>query len=101
MMKDKFIKTSSLKWKEIEKDVFEKECLAGKKGLKISILKIKPGKYIARHRHADTRYNFILKGSMSDGNNEYAEGDLIVNEKGSRHFLEAGSHGCEFLLIWG
>ncbi|MFA5871561.1 MAG: cupin domain-containing protein [Parcubacteria group bacterium] len=99
-MKDKYIKTTAIKWKEIQRDVFERECLAGKGGLKISILKIKPGKYITRHVHTDTRYNYILKGSMSDENHKYGKGDLIINKKGSKHFLKAGPAGCEFLLIW-
>jgi len=99
-MKDKYIKTTNIKWKEIQEDVFEKECLTGKSGLKISILKIKPNKKIPRHVHADTRYNYILKGSMSDENTKYSKGDLITNKKGSKHFLKAGRAGCEFLLIW-
>lgn len=100
MKKDKRIKTADIKWKEIQKDVFEKQCIVNKNGLNISILKIKPGKKIPMHRHADTRYNYILKGGMSDKNQKYNKGDLIINEKGSKHFLKANSKGCEFLLIW-
>lgn len=99
-MKDNYIKTNNIEWKEIEKDVFEKLCIDDKAGIKVSILKIEPHKEISMHEHADTRYNFILKGSMSDGNYECGEGDILINEKGSRHFLKAGPSGCEFILIW-
>jgi len=97
---DKRIKTADLEWEKIQENVFEKQCIVNNKGLNISILKIQPHKKIPMHEHPDTRYNFILKGSMSDGGNEYGEGDLVINEKGSKHFLKAGSEGCEFLLIW-
>lgn len=99
-MKDRYIRTMEIRWKEIQKDVFEKQCMKNKRGLNISILKIKPYKKISLHGHSDTRYNYILKGGMSDGNNQYGRGDLVVNKKGSEHFLKAGSRGCEFLLIW-
>ena len=99
-MKDKHIKTADIKWKEIQKDVFEKQCIVNKKGLNISILKIKPYKKIPTHKHADTRYNYILKGGMFDENQKYNKGDIIINKKGSKHFFKADSRGCEFLLIW-
>jgi anti-sigma factor ChrR (cupin superfamily) len=99
-MKDTYIKTSKIKWKKIQKDVFEKECLISIKGLNVSILKIQPDKKIPLHKHADTRYNYILKGNMSDENTKYGKGDLIINKKGSKHSLKAGREGCEFLLIW-
>ena len=99
-MKDKHIKTTNIRWKEIQKDVFEKQCVANKRGLNISMLKINPHERIPPHKHLDTRYNFILKGGMSDGNVKYGKGDIIINEKGSKHFLKADSRGCEFLLIW-
>lgn len=99
-MKGKSIKTANLRWREIQKDVFEKECLANKNGLNISILKISPNRKIPLHKHTDTRYNYILKGSMSDENQKYKKGDLIKNSKGSKHFLKADAKGCEFLLIW-
>ncbi len=100
-MNDKHIKTADIKWKEIQNDVFEKQCIVNKNGLNISILKIKPYKKIPLHKHPDTRYNYILKGSMSDGNKKYNKGDMVVNKKGSKHFLKADSRGCEFILIWG
>ncbi|EKE20321.1 MAG: hypothetical protein ACD_8C00021G0006 [uncultured bacterium] len=99
-MKDKYLKTSDIKWIEIQKGVYEKKCFAHNGGLGISILKIKPNKKIPMHEHADTRYNYILKGSMSDQNQTYVKGDIVFNEKGTSHFLESGIGGCEFLLIW-
>ncbi|HBO17144.1 MAG: Allophanate hydrolase [Candidatus Moranbacteria bacterium GW2011_GWE2_35_2-] len=99
-MSDKYVKTTTIKWEEIQKDVFEKQCVTNKNGLNFSILKIKPNKKIPLHNHTDTRYNYILKGSMSDENQTYQKGDLLINEKGSKHFLKAGSEGCEFILIW-
>jgi len=99
-MKDKHIKTTKIKWKKIEKNVFEKQCIENKSGLNISILKIEPHKKISLHKHVETRYNFIIKGSMSDENQKYNKGDIVINEKGSEHYLEAGREGCEFILMW-
>ena len=99
-MNDRHIETADIKWREIQEDVFEKQCIENKNGLNISILKLKPNKEIKLHKHSDTRYNFILKGGMSDGNSKYDKGDIIVNRKDSQHFLKADSRGCEFILIW-
>jgi len=99
-MKDKHIKTTDIKWEEIQKNVFEKQCIVNKNGLNISILKIEPHKKIPIHKHLDTRYNYIIKGGMTDKNQKYSKGDIIINGKGSKHFLKANSEGCEFILIW-
>jgi len=89
-----------MKWEEIQENVLEKKCIAKKEGIKFSLLKIKPNKKLPLHKHLETRYNFILKGSMSDGRQKYEKGDLLINKKGSSHYLKAGKQGCEFLLIW-
>lgn len=99
-MKDKCVKTSKIDWREIAPNVFEKLCLAGNPGLSISVLKIQAGQLIAPHKHAETRYNFVLSGSMTDGKDLYSAGDIVINEKGSEHYLQAGDEGCEFILIW-
>jgi anti-sigma factor ChrR (cupin superfamily) len=99
-MKDAYIKTASIRWKKIQDDIFEKKCVENKKGLNISILRLKPYQEIPLHKHLDTRYNYILEGGMSDGNEKYGKGDILINKKGSKHFLKALSRGCEFLLIW-
>lgn len=98
-MTDKFIKTKELEWKNEEGDIFEKKCIK-ENGINIYIFKLDPNKKIPLHKHVDTRYNYILKGSMSDADNEYNEGDIVTNQKGAEHFLKAGPEGCEFLLIW-
>ncbi len=71
-----------------------------KKELNINIIKLEPEEQIPYHVHKDTKYNYILKGSISDEQREYFPGDIVENIKGSGHSLKAGSGGCEFLVIW-
>ena len=89
-----------MEWEQ-NKEVSEKHLLGGEDGLHMNLLKLEPGRHIPLHKHVDTRYNYVLKGSMSDEHGEYTEGDLVVNEKGSEHSINAGEKGCEFLVIWG
>ena len=37
---------------------------------------------------------------MSDETGEYKKGDFIVNKKGSKHTVKAGSEGCEIFALY-
>ncbi len=75
--------------------------LLDKEGIKINLIELQPGEQIPYHEHKDTKYNYILRGSMSDERGEYVQGDIVENLIDSRHSIKAGSEGCEFLVIWG
>jgi anti-sigma factor ChrR (cupin superfamily) len=70
------------------------------KEINVNIIKLEPQEEIPYHVHKDTKYNYILKGSITDGKKEYLPGDIVENIKGSGHFLIAGPKGCELLVIW-
>lgn len=78
----------------------EKHLLKEEKGMHINLLELLPQEQIPFHKHKNTKYSFILNGSMSDENRKYKRGDLVTNKKGSEHSVKAGSEGCEFLVIW-
>jgi anti-sigma factor ChrR (cupin superfamily) len=98
--KESSIKSKDVKWGKTGEDILEKHLLKDEEGIHINLLKLEPNKQIAHHKHRYTKYNYISKGSMSDENGEYREGDLVINKKGSEHSVKAGSEGCEFLVIW-
>jgi anti-sigma factor ChrR (cupin superfamily) len=97
---EKHIKFKDVKWEKTGEDILEKHLIKDEEGIHINLLKLEPNKQIPHHKHSSTKYNYILKGSMSDENGEYKEGDLGINKKGSEHSIKAGSEGCEFLVIW-
>ncbi len=76
----------------------EKQLLNRK--ININLIELEPGENIPYHVHKDTKYNYVLKGSMSDEVREYLPGNIIENIIGSGHSLKAGEEGCEFLVIW-
>lgn len=70
------------------------------KEININIIELDPEEQIPYHVHIDTKYNYVLEGSMSDGQREYIPGDVIENVRGSGHSLKASLEGCKFLVIW-
>lgn len=80
-------------------DIFEKKVLKSE-GININLIKLKPGQKIPFHKHKSGKYDYIMKGSLSDETGKYEEGELIVNKKGSSHLVKAGPEGCEFLVIF-
>jgi len=71
------------------------------KDIRINVIELEPEEQIPYHVHKDTKYNYVLKGSISDEKRDYSPGDVIENIIGSGHSLKAGLGGCEFLVIWG
>lgn len=74
--------------------------LLDKKGIILNKISLEPNEDIPYHVHKETKYNYILKGSISDGKREFKIGDVVENLKGTGHSLKAGKQGCEFLVIW-
>ena len=97
-MSSKSLKCNDMPWKKDSNGGDFKHIAS--KNPQMYIMKLAPGEIIAHHSHSTTKYNFILKGSMSDEDGEYTQGDLVINEKGTSHSVQAGSHGTEFLVIW-
>ena len=80
-------------------EIYEKKIMKGK--INMNLIKLKPGQTIPWHKHKDNKYNYVVKGSMTDGQRTWKKEDLILNKKGTSHSLKAGKNGCEFLVIWG
>lgn len=70
------------------------------KNVKINVIELEPREEIPFHVHKDTKYNYILKGSMMNQDKECCKGEIVENMKGSGHSIKAGPDGCEFLVIW-
>jgi len=70
------------------------------KDINVNLINLDPEEIIPYHVHKSTKYDYIVKGSISDGKKEYFSGEIIENIKGSGHSIKAGKNGCEFLVIW-
>lgn len=99
-MSSKHVKFKDVEWIKGEDGIMGKTIMEGDKGFQIYVLKLGSNEKIPYHGHTTVKYNYILKGSMSDETGDYRVGDLAVNEKGSKHSVTAGKEGCEFLLFW-
>jgi anti-sigma factor ChrR (cupin superfamily) len=87
------------KWKKNKDEVMEKTEIDDG-NLHVNVIRLEPGKKIPFHTHKSTKYNYVLKGSMSDEKGSYVGGDVVENKKGTSHSVTAGEDGCEFLVIW-
>ena len=71
----------------------------GENNLRIYKLRLEANKQYPFHEHLEDEYVYLLSGSMSDENGEYNAGDLLFNEKETKHSVRCGPNDCEILVI--
>ena len=75
----------SLDWKRLSPDICSTELCRDSNGAKVELLKIKPGGSAATHTHTGDEYTVILKGSFSDEQGLYTEGDFLMRSQLDHH----------------
>ena len=75
----------SLDWKRLSSDICSVELCRDGNGAKVELLKIKPGGSAATHTHTGDEYTVILKGSFSDEQGLYTEGDFLMRSQLDHH----------------
>jgi len=76
---------ASLQWKNIGKYFSYSELELGDRHRETSLLNIKAGGNVPRHRHRGDEITVVLKGSFSDQDDHYQTGDFIVRTQGEIH----------------
>lgn len=93
--------TIKLPWQQLRENVsFKPLARDEERNFQIDIIKLEPNIKYKEHSHPDIEWVYVLKGSMSDENGEYSQGNFIVNAKGSTHSITSGKDGCEIICCW-
>ena len=95
----------SLDWKRLSPDISSVELCrdnhsSNNNGSKVELLKIRPGGSAATHTHTGNEYTVILKGSFSDEQGLYSEGDFLMRNQSDHHTPIATRNGeCICLAV--
>ena len=94
------IRTGELAWHEVNAGIFIKRLSVDEEsGLATSLVKMGPGKRLARHRHNGPEQLFILEGDCYIQDVRLGPGDYHKAEEGSIHDSTYTIGGTTFLLI--
>lgn len=98
--KMKSIRTEEIEWHEVNAGIFIKRLsVDAETGLATSLVKMAPGKKLARHKHNGSEQLFILEGDCHLQGEELRPGDYHKAEDGSIHDSTYTVGGTTFLLI--
>ncbi len=88
----KFLPEGDLRWKFLSPSVKVAPISVGEKVHELALHKIKIGGKVPEHNHLGQEITVVLKGSFSDENGVYQQGDFIVRETGEIHQPIAATH---------
>ena len=72
-------------WKRLSKSMEEAKLFTGQGKFEVALHKICAGGVTPKHGHRGLEYTVVLKGSFSDENSVYTEGDFIIRKPGDIH----------------
>jgi len=94
------IKKEGLDWQEVTGGIFIKQLsVDAASGIATSLVKMLPGKRLARHKHHGSEQLFILEGDCYIQGEELGPGDYHIAEDGTIHDSTYTVGGTTFLLI--
>ncbi|GAB1256799.1 ChrR family anti-sigma-E factor [Aurantivibrio plasticivorans] len=76
---------SSIRWKMATLSVKTSDLFKDHDGTNVSLLKIKAGGKVGKHRHLGDEYTVILQGSFSDETGVYKKGDFLLRDANQQH----------------
>ena len=72
-------------WKRVSFDIETAELCREANGTRVELLRIRPGGKANTHTHLGDEYTVILKGSFSDEDGLYRQGDFMQRDQRHRH----------------
>ena len=96
----KMMSQKALKWRYINSSLKTSHLIAGQNVHQVSLQKISAGGVAPEHDHSGTEMTVVLKGSFSDKEGIYQEGDFILKEPGQIHQpISARNEDCLCLSV--
>jgi putative transcriptional regulator len=74
-----------LEWKPVGIGVREAVLPLGRKGYRVSLLRIAAGRAVAKHTHGGEELTLVLAGGFTDGDRHYARGDFALADRSTDH----------------
>ncbi len=71
---------SALNWKTVSSSARTCQLFKDENGTIVSLLKLKPGGRIAKHKHLGKEFTVVLTGAFSDEDGVYREGDFLFRD---------------------
>jgi putative transcriptional regulator len=84
--------SNPLKWQNSTKNLRSASLVAGQDQYAVSLQKIRAGSQVPEHEHLGDEITVVLKGSFSDEDNMYQEGDFLAKSVGNKHRPMASSN---------
>jgi putative transcriptional regulator len=81
-----------IKWKKVTGSLKSAPLFIGQKQFALSLQKINAGGRVPQHDHRGEEFTVVLKGSFSDEDGIYREGDFISRSPGDIHYPMASSN---------
>jgi putative transcriptional regulator len=90
----------ALRWRHVNSSLQTSHLIAGQNVHQVSLQKISAGGVAPEHDHSGTEITVVLKGSFSDKEGIYQEGDFILKEPGQIHQpISARNEDCLCLSV--
>ena len=74
-----------LKWQTVSTSARNFQLFRDTDGTTVSLLKLKPGGKIAKHKHMGNEYTVVLTGAFSDEDGVYRAGDFLLRDANEAH----------------
>jgi putative transcriptional regulator len=88
----KMMLDNSIKWRRMTKNLRSANLVAGQDQYAVSLQKILAGGHVPEHEHLGDEMTVVLKGSFSDEDNIFQEGDFLAKRIGDKHRPMASSN---------
>jgi putative transcriptional regulator len=82
-----------IKWRTVTRNLSSANLVAGQDKHAVSLQKIRSGGRVPEHKHTASEITVVLKGSFSDEDNVYQQGDFLLKNAGERHQPLASNNG--------
>lgn len=88
----KMMQSNPVNWRRVTKNLRSASLVAGQDKYAVSLQKIKSGGQVPEHDHNAPEMTVVLKGSFSDEDSVYQQGDFLLKQPGDKHQPMASSN---------
>ena len=90
---------NGMDWKMVSATARSCQLFKDDSGTTVSLLKLKPGGRIAKHRHMGNEYTVVLTGAFSDEEGVYRAGDFLLREHGHEAHSPVATKDAECVCL--
>jgi len=96
----KMMTDNPIQWRTVTRNLRSANLVAGQDKYAVSLQKIRSGGQVPEHEHTASEITVVLKGSFSDEDSVYQQGDFLLKNAGDRHQpLASNNEDCLCLSV--